>query len=153
MTIKITQGNLGCAFIASIWMLSIIPILSVLYLMGAQIYWEHVWIGPAMCLPVCLVAWGLERWDRAPLKIVAAAIKQNGVIYTGQRHHLIIRDIVHMAKIRPVTGEQGFVASDGLFYNRVKSRKIAVKANQIVDPLPHNPDELFSEELWEIRSS
>jgi len=81
--------------------------------------------------------------------IEAAAILQNGKIYKGFRHHLIIRDIVKELNIKPVTGEQGFVTNSGRFVEREEALKIALAANQIkIENKIGNKNILFSEEVW-----
>lgn len=83
------------------------------------------------------------------LRIVAAAVERDGVVFTGQRHGHIIRDMVEMGfltdKKKPVQAEeQGFVASDGKAYSRRAAREIAIRSGQI------KPDHgtLYSEDLW-----
>lgn len=86
-----------------------------------------------------------------PTRIVAAAIRWNGVVYTGPHHHNIIHQTAFTTGKKPVCGEQGFIADNGQFLDRVEARKVAASAGQIVQPLPHATDELFSEELWTYR--
>lgn len=80
-------------------------------------------------------------------RITAAAVRHNGVTYTGAHHHLILWQIACCTGEK-AAGPQGFVASNGVFYERKEAREIAVAANQIRFPLDHPTDELFSEELW-----
>ncbi len=80
-------------------------------------------------------------------KIAYAAILQNGKIFTGFRHHLIVRDIVKELKIKPVTGEQGFTTDSGRFVNREEAAIIALREGQIKEK-KYNPIDLFSEEVW-----
>jgi len=91
------------------------------------------------------------------ITIEKAAIKHNGLVHTGWRHHLIGHQmILEGACKRPLPGgdAEGFVTSDGRFVGRVEARQIALKAGQ--GDLPDNNDEifsydeLFSEQLWEI---
>lgn len=80
------------------------------------------------------------------MKIVAAAIKERGNVWTGRRHHEIIRAIV-AARGRaegPVYGEQGFVVDDGRFVGREEAAKIAYDAGQILEPKGW----LFSEDVF-----
>lgn len=86
--------------------------------------------------------------SKSQVTISAAAILQDGKVYTGKRHHLIIRDIAEQTGIRPVTGRQGFVTSNGRFVGRKQAARIALQAGQITK-LKYDPEELFSEELWE----
>lgn len=82
-------------------------------------------------------------------RITAAAINQDGVIYTGAHHHHIIRTIATCAGIRPVTGAQGFITNRGRFVDRVEGLAIAREANQIVKKHGCESD-LFSEDLWSV---
>jgi len=79
--------------------------------------------------------------------IKESAIVQNGVVYTGRRHHDVIRKIVETTGIRPVTGEQGFVTDDGRFVSREEAAKIALSCGQI-QKLTFHSRELFSEDLY-----
>lgn len=81
------------------------------------------------------------------MKIKESAILQNGVVYTGRRHHDVIRLITTTTGIRPVNGEQGFVTEDGTFVNREEAAKIALESGQITK-LKYNSKELFSEDLY-----
>lgn len=82
-------------------------------------------------------------------RIAAAAIRMNGVVFTGIRHHLIIHDMVHTGFCTQVHGEQGFITTTGRFVDRHDALVIAHNADQIKHPLLHRPAQLFSEELWE----
>jgi hypothetical protein len=78
--------------------------------------------------------------------ITAAAIRKDGIIYTGTRHCFIIRDS------SPSFGffrnaEQGFVTDKGEFLNREEAAKYALEHGQIVG-LKFNSKHLFSEDLW-----
>lgn len=79
-------------------------------------------------------------------KIVSAAILQNGQIFTGIRHSLIIKDIVNTLNIDRVTGEQGFITESGFFVNREEAQILALKFGQI----KNNVRILCSEDLWDI---
>ncbi len=83
--------------------------------------------------------------------IRSAAIRRNdGFVHEGAHHCHIIRRVSEELGIRPVTGDQGFVTSDGRFVDRVEGCQIAIKAGQINQArYPHQSDpELFSEDLW-----
>lgn len=90
------------------------------------------------------------------LRILCAAIRDHdGTVYSVPvpgRHHDVIRVMIHEHGCKkPVTGDQGFVASDGRFVDREIARRIAVDANQFKrdDPrVPHHATDLFSEDLW-----
>lgn len=83
------------------------------------------------------------------LRIVIAAVRRDKVVFTGKRHGHIIRDMVDVGFLtdmnKPILGhEQGFVDSDGNYWDRTESRQIAIHAGQI------EPDHgtLYSEDLW-----
>lgn len=78
--------------------------------------------------------------------IKAAAIRKDGVVYTGMRHHEIINEIINNAappgSLRG--GEQGFITYDGEFVNRRDAADIAFIHGQI-----HRlKKKLYSEDLW-----
>lgn len=87
----------------------------------------------------------LSRPARTPY-IRSAAIRQAGRVWEGAHHCQIIGRIWDHTR-KPVTGEQGFVTSDGRFVDRVEAGRIAIKARQILT-LTHHQEDLFSEELW-----
>ena len=60
-----------------------------------------------------------------------AAILQDGKIYTGKRHDIIISQIVRKTGKKPVTGEQGFVTNSGRFVSREEAAQIAFASGQI----------------------
>jgi hypothetical protein len=86
------------------------------------------------------------------LKIVAAAIRMQGINFTGPHHATIISDMVRTGFVSRVGdgSEQGFLASDNQFYGREEARKIAEAAGQIKFPLSYGPSDLYSEELWHV---
>lgn len=87
---------------------------------------------------------------KQPERIVAAAIQQDGVVYTGPHHHQIIRYMVALPLgIKTVKGVQGFITSANRFVGREEAVGVAAKAGQIehLSELPHG---LFSEQLWEV---
>lgn len=82
-------------------------------------------------------------------KIVAAAIKRDGIVFTGVRHGLIIRDMVSVMFLtdmnKPVLmSEQGFIDSNGKYWQREDAWDVAYKAGQI----KKNHGTLYSEDLW-----
>lgn len=92
-------------------------------------------------------------------RIVAAAIKQNGMVCSVPRpgrHHDVIRAMAAAGIPIPIVGEQGFVTSDGDFVGRREARQIAERAAQIIagridaDGVPYTADHplLFSEDVW-----
>lgn len=85
-------------------------------------------------------------------RIAAAAIRMQGVVFTGIRHHLIMHDMrhTHFCKKEHVNdGVQGFITTTGRFVGREEARVIADAAGQIRYPLPNASERLYSEELWE----
>lgn len=78
--------------------------------------------------------------------IVEAAIRQNGVIYTGHRHPNIIQDMVSQGLPTPITGEQGFIDEHKAFYNRIDAAAHALQCNQISSL--KWPPYLYSEDLY-----
>ena len=83
------------------------------------------------------------------LTIVAAAVKRDGVVFTGVRHGHVIKSMVEVGFLTDMKDpireeEQGFIASDGKYYSRQEAREIAINAAQV------NPDHgtLYSEDLW-----
>ena len=85
--------------------------------------------------------------EEIAMRIVSAAVIHRGVVHTAPHHHLAMWQIA-CCWGEKANGEQGFVASDGQFYDRIEAKKIARLAGQIKFPLAHEPEELFSEELW-----
>ncbi len=80
------------------------------------------------------------------MKIVAAAINEQGKVWTGRRHHQIILAIVvaRGPSKGAVYGEQGFLVDDGRFVSREEAAKIAFEAGQI----PAQVHQLFSEDIF-----
>ena len=87
-----------------------------------------------------------------PEEITRVAIKYNGKTWTlpaPNRHHHIIRLIAASNGVG-IDGEQeqGFMTDNGRFVNRVEGLKIALAANQVLDPNNIRARQLFSEDLW-----
>ena len=86
--------------------------------------------------------------DKEDLRIVAAAIKHNGKIYTGKRHAEIMRVIWDETPEDPAfipSGEnQGFIDNNGTYWNRFQSCAIANRAGQTTKC----GKEITSEDLW-----
>jgi hypothetical protein len=88
--------------------------------------------------------------DYADQKIVAAAIKQDGMIFSVPRpgrHHDVIRRMARAGLPIPITGEQGFLTSDGEFVGRRLALGIAENAEQVVTK-HGSAAELYSEDVW-----
>jgi len=75
--------------------------------------------------------------------ITAAAILHQGRIWTGRRHHEILRAIADSTQDWPILSEQGFVAEDGRFVGREEAAQLAFEAGQIPEPKKM----LFSEDI------
>jgi hypothetical protein len=80
------------------------------------------------------------------MRIKEAAILRDGQVWTGRRHHEVIRKIVETfgPSVAPVQGEQGFVTECGKFIGRLDAARVAFEAGQI----PFLKKELFSEDLY-----
>lgn len=82
--------------------------------------------------------------------IVAAAIRDHdGTVYTlppPNRHHNIIGMMAQKGIKTPITGDQGFVNENGVFYNRIQAAAEALRRKQI-EKLQWPPN-LYSEDLW-----
>jgi len=74
--------------------------------------------------------------------IKEAAIRKDGIVYTGRRHCYILRDVEPFGFLKD--GEQGFVTDKGDFVNRKEAAKIAYECEQIPSPKRI----LFSEDLY-----
>jgi len=79
-------------------------------------------------------------------RIVAAAIRRKGVVFTGAHHHQIIRYMAVTLGLKTVTGEQGFVTSAGHFVSRATAARIALASGQ----RDEDAGSLFSEQLWSL---
>ncbi|MEK6882298.1 MAG: hypothetical protein AABY22_21950 [Nanoarchaeota archaeon] len=80
--------------------------------------------------------------------IEESAIRRNGVVWTGRRHHEIIKTIIETLDIKRVDGEQGFVTNDGVFVDRQEGGRIALACGQIKN-LKYHKTKLFSEDIFE----
>lgn len=80
------------------------------------------------------------------MRIKEAAIMHDGKIWTGKRHHNVIKKIVDECGMQaaPILGEQGFVTDCGKFLSREEAAKVAFEAGQI----PLRRAILFSEDLY-----
>jgi len=81
-------------------------------------------------------------------RLVAAAIRREGVVFTGAHHHQIIRYMARTLDIDVVNGEQGFVTSANRFVTRVQAASIAIAAGQVKREKVGVA--LFSEQLWNL---
>lgn len=81
----------------------------------------------------------------------AAAIQQDGIVYEGPRHHVIIHTIFAQTGKR-VTGKQGLSTNHETFVSRQEANEIARRNGQsTVKRL--NANELYNKELWHHQSS
>lgn len=83
-----------------------------------------------------------------------AAIRRDGIVYVGKRHHDCIAVMVKCGIPKPVTRQsdgseavQGFVDDRGNFLNRRAALKAARNCGQIIRK-HGSPDELYSEDLY-----
>lgn len=82
--------------------------------------------------------------------MVAAAIKWNGIIFTGDHHGNIMQYLVKIGQLKDmkedkITDEmQGFIDQFGNFQSRKDARILAIAAKQI----KRNHGTLYSEDLW-----
>lgn len=81
---------------------------------------------------------------RDELKIVAAAIKVGDKVWQGKRHGCIMPLVFAETGLRISMEQQGFVASDGKFYNRFQSGAVAFRAGQTKT----RKQSLMSEDVW-----
>lgn len=88
-------------------------------------------------------------------KIKEAAISFQGKVYTGHRHHNVIRRIVAETGVKRVGAQwpQGFVTEEGEFVDRHEAARIALAAGQVVTgkaKVQHvfNGHTLYSEDLY-----
>ena len=78
--------------------------------------------------------------------IIASAIKHNGIVFTGFRHNEIIHYLIQLGYKKPIpNNEQGFIDSNGTFYDRDNARMLA----KITKQLPKDFNKILtSEDLW-----
>lgn len=86
-------------------------------------------------------------------RILCAAIHQNGqvdrtgnpLIYCGFRHNTILQQSTAVPRSPE---SQGFLTSTGRFVNRAVAYRIAVIANQLIDPENKQSHQLYSDDLY-----
>lgn len=78
--------------------------------------------------------------------IVAAAIRQGQLLWTGKRHGLLIPEVFRQTGQKVLSHQQGFVLDTGEFVTREEASRIALDTGQVATL--RYPNELFSEELW-----
>ena len=81
------------------------------------------------------------------MPIKEAAIRQDGQIYTGKRHNLIMDEMrANSISLQRNTFEQGFIDESGNFLDRETAAKIALESSQIKKLI--SPPNLYSEDLY-----
>lgn len=77
------------------------------------------------------------------------AILHEGNIYTGRRHHEIIREMIDQYDVPPpIISQQGFIDEKGHFLTREEARKIAIACRQVKEEECISKKLLFSEDLY-----
>lgn len=79
--------------------------------------------------------------------IVNSAIKMNGKIYIGRRHHIIINENP-FGFFKGKDAVQGFIDAEGNFLDRKEAAKIAIESGQVKEENMTVKGTLFSEDLW-----
>lgn len=83
-------------------------------------------------------------------RIVAAAVKKYGVVFTGVRHGYVIQSMVDVGFLSDIKRdyvhqkEQGFVDSHNNYLTRAQAWHVAKDAGQIEE----GHGVLYSEDLW-----
>lgn len=88
------------------------------------------------------------------MKIKAAAIEYNYVIYFGKSHASIGHAMIERGVIKPPfpSGDaQGFITDTDEFVSRTKALQIAIDAGQVIKGKTSHPTELFSEDLKDLQ--
>ena len=80
-----------------------------------------------------------------PTRIVAAAVLQDGRVWTGERHGFIIPIVWTDTGKRVDQDQQGFWTDDGRFVTRTAARAIACRYGQLRTDFDKV---LLSEHLW-----
>jgi hypothetical protein len=84
-------------------------------------------------------------------RIVASAIRLNGVTFTGFRHHTIIGYLADCGFPTPIGGEEGFIDDTGRFLSRKDAADLALRVGQINKTLMPN-GELDSADIFPRRA-
>jgi hypothetical protein len=80
-------------------------------------------------------------------KIVAAAVRKNGRVWTGERHTDLIRQVAVDTGERVYQDEQGFWTDDDRFVTRQAAAVLAWRNGQLPENWPESRV-LTSDELW-----
>jgi hypothetical protein len=80
-----------------------------------------------------------------PTRLVWSAVLQDGKIWTGKRHGLIIPIVFGDTGKRVNQDQQGFLTDDGWFVSRKAGEQIAWESGQIPKDFKGT---LLSEDLW-----
>jgi hypothetical protein len=76
------------------------------------------------------------------IKVLAAAIKRDNIIYIARRHHMILNNIIPRGLLKGY--EQGFITTTGEYRDRTDASRRAYLSNQIET----DTFKLFSEQIW-----
>jgi len=86
--------------------------------------------------------------------IFKAAIRKDGVIYTGYRHYLIGHDMLNRGVCsKPFPGgvDQAFITNFGRWVSREEALEIALRTGQLnIKNKKGGSTQLFSEDLWTV---
>lgn len=75
-----------------------------------------------------------------------SANKVNNVLYIGKRHFNCFASMAESG-VSKIGAIQGFIDTNGIFYDRYQALEVAKKFSQII--VKHNPqDQLMSEDIW-----
>jgi hypothetical protein len=92
-----------------------------------------------------------EHAEDPPRVVAAAILGPDGApvsLPPPARHHDVIRHMaVNLGHETPITGEQGFLLSDGTFARRALARMFAELNEQLL-PRAGGTRELYSEDVW-----
>jgi hypothetical protein len=92
----------------------------------------------------------MQRLNRKDLRVVAAAVLRDDLIYTmppPARHHDIVHAMAKNGLAQRGSDEQGFLLNDGHFCMRKAARIVAEDAGQLIRT-PEHKELLFSEDVW-----
>lgn len=84
-------------------------------------------------------------------RIVSAAIRQKGEVFTGSSHVQVVKSIVqNCEEITAMAWVYGFVTNTGRFVDRCEAMNIARDADQLNDRPTEGQTALYSQDLKEI---
>lgn len=105
----------------------------------------------------CAAIWYKDLISKFPLGVRNPENIDKGVVVLGHRHGDIIINLANLKGLRSVengensVGEyvQGFVTNKNRFVDRKEGAEIALKANQIINMDTFNPNQLYSEDIYQ----